>query len=163
MVDFPSKEWMEAYMEIINEDEDMPEAGSGWGTDFDGDFVFIVEELPLDEISTDDLPDALKEQLDEYVSDDTVFAYLGLEDGKCTGTDVLKSLDEKPHGFELSGPYENWKKLVRGELDVVQGMMGGDLELDGDMTQVMKYTKSAKLLGDLASQVPDTTFIDEEY
>ncbi len=163
LVDFPTEEWMEEYGNSINESDDYAEAGEGWGTDYDGSFVFIVEDLPLDDISTEDLPENIKKQLDEYVSDNTVYAYLGLKDGECTGTEVLKSIDDKEHGFELSGPYENWKKLIKGKLDVVKAMMGGDLDLDGDMSKIMKYTKAAKILGDLAGQVPDTEFLDEKY
>lgn len=163
MVYFSTKEWMNEYGKLINESDEYAEAGEGWGVDYNGDFVFIVEDFPIDDISIEDLPENIQEQVDEYVSDNIVYFYLGLKDGECTGTEVLESPDGKEHGFELSGSYENWKKLVKGELDVVEGMMGGDFELEGDMSKQMKYTKAANILGDLAGQVPDTEFLDEKY
>ncbi len=199
MVLFPSLDWLKEYEKALDEDEELDEVGEGWGVDFNGDFIFEISDLPLDEVSPKDLPDELTEDISdnlleqmgdmslaevmENLSDEmleglpkkmreltklmkeygivesrTIYSFIGLENGKCTGTDIVQSLDAKDHGFVLSGSYENWKKLVKGELDAIQGVMRGDLELDGEMQQVMKYTNATKRMADIANNV-ETEFM----
>lgn len=93
------------------------------------------------------LPDIHKDllaEVEENVSDDgTVYAFIGLEDGRCTGVAVLDDPDEREHGMRLYGPYESWKELMTGDLSIVQAIMGGKLELDGDMNKVLQYTNAS--------------------
>ena len=163
MTVFPSKDWLEKYEKAINESEEYEEAGEGWGVDHDGDFLFIIEDFPIKEISSEELPDSIKDQIDEYLSDGTFYTYVGLKDGNCTGTALLQDPNEKKHGFELRGPYQNWKKLVKGDIGAVRAILSNDLKLDGDMSKIMTYTRAAKVLGNLAKEVPKTVFLDEEY
>lgn len=199
MVLFPTLDWVEAYQKALNEDEELDEAGEGWGVDFNGDFIFEITDLPMDQVTPNELPDSLTEgitdslleqiddmsvaQLVENLSEDmvedlpdqmkelielmkeydiveskTIYAFIGLKNGGCTDTDIVQGLDSKEHGFVLTGSYENWKKLVKGELDAIQGVMRGDLEVDGQMQQIMKYTKATQRMTNIASEL-DTEFM----
>ncbi|WP_247007981.1 SCP2 sterol-binding domain-containing protein [Halorientalis litorea] len=103
------------------------------------------------------MPDVLKElmdQLEENVTDDAnVYAWIGLEDGGCYETDTLLSLDERDKGFILSADYEQWVALVTGELDVVEGIMSGELELKGDMQKILQYSDAAIKMTDVAADL----------
>lgn len=199
MVLFPTLDWMKEYQKALNEDEDLDEVGEGWGVDWNGDFIFEITDLPIDQVTPKDLPSELTEgvsddlldqmgdmSLDEVIenlSDEMmealpeqmgelielmkeydiaktgkIYAFVGLENGGCTGTDIVGGLEEKDHGFVLTGSYDNWKKLVKGELDAVQGVMRGDLELDGEMQKVMKFTKATQRMTTIASEI-ETEFI----
>lgn len=92
------------------------------------------------------------EQLEENLAGETtIYSWLDLHDGDCREVAVLDSLDEREHGFVLSGDYEVWKGLVEGEKDVINLIMGGQMELDGDMQKILQYSDSAVALTEVAA------------
>lgn len=112
----------------------------------------LREELP-------ELLEELLEQLDENLTEDrTVYAWLDLHDGGCREVDVLEGRSERDHGFVLAGEYEQWQRLVTGDGNVVNMIMSGEIELDGDMQKLMQYTGAATDQVDIASDL-DTRFI----
>jgi putative sterol carrier protein len=164
---FPSQAWFAEYEDQINNDGEYAEVSEGWGTDFNGDFVFKMTEMPIDEMNTDEMPEYLQEELDQYVEEDggdgyVGHAFLGLEDGKCTGARLIEDPDEVDEGFLLSATTDNWKALLKQEMGVIDGLMGGDFELDGDMQKILQYSDAAVRLTDLAGN-PDHEFADEKY
>lgn len=54
------------------------------------------------------------------------------------------------------------KALLRQEIGVIDGLMGGDFELDGDMQKVLQYSDAAVRLTELAADI-DAEFVDERY
>lgn len=135
---FPSIDWFEELKERLNDNETYAEQAAGYGVDFDGDYVFTIE-----------AGDGLTE---------TVHYYVGLEDGECTGVREVDSPDAVDTGFQLSGEYDSWKSVVRGEMGAVEGIMGGDLELDGDMNTLLKYQDAATTFVDTCSEI-ETEFV----
>ncbi|MFC4438609.1 MULTISPECIES: SCP2 sterol-binding domain-containing protein [Natrialbaceae] len=224
---FPTEPWLEEYRAAINESDEYAESSAGWGVDFDGSFIFQIEDVPIetstltdlppeiadatdDELSalSDDriealledappavrervedregshqdrlaaellettmaelpdriwpelraeLPDLLDEliaQLEENMADDgTIYAYLDLYDGDCRTIATITDLDEREYGFRLAGEYEKWTKLVRGEGDVINMLMSGELELDGDMQKILQYSDAAVDLAEISADV----------
>lgn len=163
---FPSQKWFAIYEERINENEEYAEKASDWGTDFNGDFIFEMRDMPIDEIDTEAMPEDLREDLERYVNEENGsyvgYGYLGLEGGKCTGAELIEDTDEVDVGFVLSADSDTWKQLMRGEIGVVDGMMSGQFDIDGDMQKVMQYSQSAVLLTDTAADI-DAKFADEEF
>lgn len=219
---WPTTAWMERYRAALNDSEDYGDAAAGWGVDFDGDYVFEITDVPVDDRSFGELPDelvgatataleglesnrfeavlagapdgladrvapagaprsALVAELEgtrlaalpdlvwpelrdvlpptvvgildeqaQVTDDGTVYAYLALEDGACHEVDSLQSPDEREHGMVLTGTYESWKKLTTGEGQVVGMIMGGELDLTGDMQKVLRYTDAATAMTDVA-------------
>lgn len=164
---FPSQAWFAEYEEKINEDEEYAEQSAGWGVDFNGHFIFEMTDMPIDEMDTEAMPEYLQEELDTYVKETDGKGYVGqafcgLEDGNCTGAYLIESEDEVDNGFLLSATTEKWKSLLRQEQGVIDGLMGGDFELDGDMQKVLQYSDAAVRLTELAGE-PDHEFADEKY
>jgi len=60
---FPSEQWLERYRENLNANERYAADSEGWGVDFDGDFLFVVQNLPLEETTVGDLPDDIVDPL----------------------------------------------------------------------------------------------------
>ena len=131
---FPSEEWIKAFKEELNKNKAYEEAAKDW----EGDFLFVIT------------PD---EELDrEYVF------YVDLYHGKCREACVLPNREARKAAFVFEGPYSNWKKLIRGEIDPIKGLLTRKFKLKGSMAKILRYTKAAAELVRTASKVP-TEFI----
>jgi len=131
---FPSEEWIKAFKEELNRNKEYEEAAKDW----EGDFLFVITP-------------------DEGLDKEYCF-YVDLYHGKCRDARVVASRDEVKTEFVYEGPYSNWKKLIRGEIDPIKGLLTRKFKLKGNMAKVMRYTKAAKLLVETASRVP-TEFV----
>lgn len=108
-------------------------------------FPALREEYPAD-------LENLLDQLEKYVRDDTIYAYIDLRDGKCRETTVLEDPRSRDPGFGLSGSYTHWKDLLEGA-DVMESIFSQDLELDGSTTTILPYNEAAEELGDTAGRL----------
>lgn len=135
---FPSEEWFDELKARLNANETYGDQAAGYGVDFDGDYIFTIE-----------AGDGLTE---------TVHYYVGLEDGDCTGVRAVDSPDAVSTGFQLTGDYASWKQIVRGEMGAIEGIMGGDLELDGDMNTLLKYQDAATTFVNTCAEI-ETEFV----
>ena len=102
----------------------------------------------------------VKDFFKEYLKGKTLYIFMALKDGKCTGARFVKEPSEVEAGFALSAKYEVWKEILSGKGDPMKAIMQGKMKLAGDMMKVMKYTKGATLLGQLTAKVP-VEFFDE--
>lgn len=161
-VPFPSQAWFDEYKDAINNDEEYAEAAADWGVGFDGDFLFITEGMPIDDIDMDALPEDLREEMDQYVDGDTGYTLVALEGGKCTDARLIEDPDDVEAGFILRADYGVWKDLLRGNIGAIDGMMSGKFELEGDMNKVMQYSQAAAQLTDISASI-DCYFVDEKY
>ncbi len=143
-----SEEWSKAYVKALNANTDYRAAASWW----DGDFIFVIE--PSGNL------------------DHEIKMFIGLYKGDCTGAKLLKEgegYDILPPGtppkplkegekvaaeFVFAGKYDNWVKVLKKELDPIQGLMAGKFKLVGNMAKVMRATKAAQ------EMVNSTTKID---
>ncbi|MWG35962.1 sterol carrier protein [Halomarina oriensis] len=130
---FPSEEWMAAWRETVNADEEYGEKAAEWGVDFDGDMVFYLA-------------------ADDRLPEDRLF-FVELEGGTVHDTYEIGSLDEVAHGFVFRGIYSDWVRLTQGAVGAIDGLMTGTFELDGDMQRVLQFSDAAARLVDLAAAV----------
>ena len=162
MVLYPSKEWLEEYRKMLNQSKEYKEAGKGWGVGWNGDFIFQIENIPIDKISVEDLTADQAKELKEYIINGTSYSYIQLKDGECKGARPLKDPKEVEVGFIMKGPYENWKKLTKGEIDATRALLTRQFKLEGNMAKVMQYTRAATIMTNISSSIK-TEFIDEVY
>lgn len=139
MLRFPSAEWLDAYAEQINASATYQEAAATW----EGDLAYVFQAEPDKGVPAD------------------VWAWMDLHHGKCRGVrfDVPPAEGEQAK-FIIRAPYTRWKEVMRGELDPIKGMMTGKLKLKGNLPTLVRYTRAAKVLVELAGTVP-TEFVDE--
>ena len=136
---FPSKEWLDQYVERINESAEYREAAATW----EGDVSYVFEPEP-----------------DKGVPEE-VWSWLDLWHGECRESRFGVSPEEGAKAkFIISAPYSRWKEVIKKELDPVKGMMQGKLKLKGDLPTIVRYVKAANELVNLAQTVP-TEFADE--
>jgi len=127
---FPSDEWIKALSSKLNESEAYERSAKDW----EGDFLFIVE------------PD------DAY--DGTAYLFLGLYHGKSPDAAMVESEEEREAEYVLRAPFSNWRKVIEGELEPIQGMMTRKLKLAGNMMKIMRYPKAAKEIVSCCALVP---------
>lgn len=191
---FPSQAWLEAYGRRLNESDRFGRAARRWGKRFNGDVIFEMRNLPIDERTVADLPpavraeigdgllaahadrpladlpslepderdqlppelDALVEQLDDLVVDGTVYAYLGLERGRCTGVDALASRRERDVGYVIAGEFDYWKRMIDGRLNTVTAITSGRLSVRGRRFRLLRYRSALRELSRASAEVETT-------
>jgi putative sterol carrier protein len=132
---FPSKEWIEKFMEIVNDSPAYKEAAKTW----EGDFLFVIEA--------------------DEVLDSQVVCYLDLWHGVCRSVNHFEDGEELPETeFEYAGSYSNWLKVINGEIDPIKGILTGKMKLKGNKGKVMRAAKAAMELVKSAQKV-ETEFL----
>lgn len=132
---FLTREWIEAYMDVLNNSLDYKEAAKEW----EGDFLFVIE--PDDKLT------------------EKIIYYLDLWHGDCRSVDFFKEGDKLPETeFQYIGKYSDWLKVINGELDPIKGILTRQFKLVGNKAKVMRATKAAKELVNSAQKV-DTVFL----
>ena len=117
---FPSDEWVKELSNKLNESETYEQSAKDW----EGDIIFVVE------------PD------EEF--DNMAYLFLGLYHGKSPDAAMIGSEDEREAEFVLSAPFSNWRKVIEGELDPIQGMMTRKLKVKGNLIKITRYVRAAQ-------------------
>jgi putative sterol carrier protein len=118
---YPSQEWCDAWKNALNNDPVVAESGKNWGVAFNGSWVFQME------------PGSGLEK--------TSYIYLETTAGKCTEAIMLDDPSVKNPGFYAIGPYSEYKPVVKGEKDFIEGVVRGIFKLKGDMSKVMRNAR----------------------
>ena len=140
MPEFPSREWLDVYMQKINESAAYRKAAETW----EGDVAFVCGPEP-----------------DKGVPQE-VWLWLDLWHGECRSARYAISPDDGERSkFIIRAPYTRWKEVIRKELDPIKGMMQGKLKVRGDVPTIVRYVNAANELVNLAASVP-TEFADEK-
>lgn len=111
---FPSENWFVALKEKLNSDERYAQIASKW----EGDMRFIIE-----------ANGALTE---------TMTAYIDLWHGACRDVFLENDPENRKPAFILKAPYENFARVIKGELDPMQALMTRKLSLTGNMAVLMR-------------------------
>lgn len=114
MAIFPTEEWVQTFVEKLNSDVQYAEIAQKW----EGDFYFIIE------------PD------DRMVKG--IVYYFDLWHGKCREGFVVEDISVRDPIFRLSAPYENFAKVVTGEMHPMQALMTRKLHVKGNLTMLMR-------------------------
>jgi putative sterol carrier protein len=114
MASFPTAEWITTLMEKLNADSRYGEIAHKW----EGDMLFVIE--PGGNLSQ------------------PVIYYLDLWHGKCREAYVVDDHRQISSVFILKGKYENYVRLLKGELDPMQAMLTRKLGVQGNMAIMMR-------------------------
>jgi putative sterol carrier protein len=111
---FPTHEWISLLVDKLNSDEQYAQIARNW----EGDMVVSV--IPGGSLS------------------EPIAYYLDLWHGRCRDAfEVVEELKVKP-ALSLSAPYENYIKLLKGNLDPIQALMTRKISLQGNFGLVMR-------------------------
>ena len=114
MAKFPSSDWVQAIKEKLNTDEKYAQIARNW----EGDMVFVIE------------PGGAVTQRTRW--------YFDLWHGKCRDVTVLGENEEKKATFTLHGPYENYVRLLKSEIDPMQALLTRKIGVQGNMAILMR-------------------------
>jgi putative sterol carrier protein len=114
MAVFPSSEWVTSLMEKLNTDAQYAQVAHNW----EGDMKFLIEP-----------GGALKERK---------MYYLDLWHGKCRAAYEIDSTNDRQAAFTLKAPYDNFVRVLKGELDPLQAMLTRKLGVQGNMMVMMR-------------------------
>ena len=114
MAIFPTSEWIAALKDKLNSDERYAQIAAKW----EGDMRFSIEPSGT-----------LKEP---------VLAYMDLWHGKCRDAFIETDPEARNPAFVLKAPYENFSKIVTGQLDPMQALMTRKLGVQGNMAVLMR-------------------------
>lgn len=140
MAIFPSKEWAEQAVRLLNEDPECAQAGKGWV----GDLGAVV--LPE--------PGKLAKPFT---------AYLVPKDGRIEKLKVLADpddLDEFEPAYLARATYSVWKALIQGTLDPVEAVLKRKIDVQGDLQPLMERLRYKGIADRVMAQL-QTTFADE--
>ncbi|MEW6442280.1 MAG: SCP2 sterol-binding domain-containing protein [bacterium] len=131
---YPSQQWAEALAKAINGNAQAQELGKNWGTDFNGSFLFeITPGSGLNE---------------------TQYFYLNLKGGKALEARMVQGRSDVTPGYLVTATYADWKPVVKGQKDFVEGIIKGIFKVDGDMSKIMKNAKFVRAVANSLSNVP---------
>ncbi len=138
MPKFPSAEWFDEMINLLDKNEEYKRVGAEW----EGDMILAVE-------------------AEEGKLDTPFYYYQKPHRGEMLENYPINSLDEKPDvAFVLNGPYSVWKSIINGEGDAMQLMMQGKIRVKGNMQQLLRYAKFQQIGLDALKGI-ESTFDDE--
>jgi putative sterol carrier protein len=126
----PSAEWDEALKTKLNANSAYTEAAVAW----EGAILLLI------------LPDRLN-PTGEGV-------YLDLRHGKCLKSRYLPDASNVESEFVFQASRENWRRLLRQELDPVRALLDGTFHVRGNLAKLMRFTRAAKELVETAAAIP---------
>ena len=114
MAQFPSDEWVKVLMEKLNTDERYAQVAHNW----EGDMAFQIE--PGGELT----------QAKQF--------YLDLWHGKCRDAFVIDGSRPVNPVFILKGTYDNYVRLLKGEMEPMQALLTRKIGVQGSMAVLMR-------------------------
>jgi putative sterol carrier protein len=115
MADFPSPEWSQALKDKINSDEKYSHIARNW----EGDLRCILEP--------------------SSTHADLLWMYIDLWHGKCRDAffETPDNKDRTP-AFTFKAPYDNFVRVLKGELAPMQALLTRKLSVQGNMAVLMR-------------------------
>jgi putative sterol carrier protein len=134
-LDFPSEGWVQAYKEAINANPEYAKAGKDWTH---GVVAMVVKAEPSVGIDHD------------------MAMWLDVHEGRCRDCKLLPaSQAETDAPFVVVASYDQWKQVIRKEIDPTKALMQGKLKLTkGHMPTMVKYVNASKQLVESTTRVP---------
>jgi putative sterol carrier protein len=127
---FPSAEWAADFRVRLNANEAYRESAKAW----EGDILLLVR--PADASAA--APGIL----------------LALAHGECSAATFHPDARPVASEFVYEGTIENWRRLIRREVDPVKAILDGTFKVRGNLAKMMRFTRAAKELVETASAVP---------
>lgn len=141
MATFPSKEWCEEAVRLVNADPERPLAARGWV----GDIGVIVDAEP-------------GKLARAFV------AHVVPRDSRIEKLRVLEEpddLDELEPAYLARAPYSVWKQLLQGSLDPVEAVLRRRIAVKGDMQQLIERLRFKGVADRVFAQLR-TEYLDEQ-
>ncbi len=131
-ITFLSEEWVQRFKGEVQNSPSYKEAAKTW----EGDMTLVVQADPQAGIEAD------------------VYLYMDLWHGDCRDMRLVSKEEGEKAQFVITGSYDRWKQVAKGELEPVKGMMQGKLKLKGDLPYIVRYVQAGKELINCTAKIP---------
>jgi putative sterol carrier protein len=135
---FPSPEWASAYRDAINA-SDYRHAAAAWTH---GPMALVIR----------------RGQAQALPGDQAI--WLDLERGQCRDARLTSVEEAQRAPFIFSADYARWKQVIHKELEPIRAIMQRKLDVQGQVSTIVRFVQAAKELVECAARVP-TQFPDE--
>jgi len=132
-VKFPSQEWADALRAALAANPEYREAAAAW----EGEILFRLAPPGADGPA----PGIL----------------LALAHGECTSAVFHADARTVASEFVYEGSPENWRRLIRGEIDPVRSIMDGTFKMRGNLLKASRFLRASKALVETAAVIPAET------
>lgn len=133
---FPSQEWLDRYKEELNKGP-WKDSGKEW---IYGPVCLVIKK-------------------DGKTVKEDVYILLDINKGVCKDAKIVSREEGEKAPFVIYGDYQRWKQVIKGELEPIQGLAQGKLQLKGNLAIIVRFVKAAEDMVKSASRVP-TEFLD---
>jgi putative sterol carrier protein len=133
-----SPEWVSAYRNEVQTSPSYKKAAATW----EGDLTLVIQKDAKGSIPSD------------------LYLFMDLWHGDCRDIRLVSPEEGLKAKFVVTGGYDRWKQVIKGELEPIKGMMQGKLKLKGNLAYIVRYVAAAKELVSCTAKVP-TRFPDE--
>ena len=133
-----SEEWVKRFEEAVQNSQSYKVAAKSW----EGDIAIVVQADEKAKIESD------------------LYLYMDLWHGDCRAMRLVAREEGERAKFIITGAYDRWKQVAKGELEPIKGMMQGKLKLKGDLPYIVRYVQAAKEIVNAISTIP-AKFPDE--
>lgn len=131
--------WVATWADVLNSSEDYRNAAARW----EGEIVIVMRVDPAMGIT------------------EKMAVYVDLWHGECREARVASDDDLEAVPYIISASPENWRRILKGNLDPILALMGGKLLLKkSSLISMLPYVKAAKELVVAAARV-ETEFHEE--
>ncbi len=137
-ITFLSEEWVQRFKEEVQNSPSYKEAAKTW----EGDMTLVIQADPHVGIEAD------------------LHLYMDLWHGDCRDMRLVSKEEGEKAQFVITGSYDRWKQVAKGELEPIKGMMQGKLKLKGDLPYIVRYVQAGKELINCTAKIP-ARFPDE--
>jgi len=138
MAQFPGDNWLETLCNKLNTDEKYASTARNW----EGDMVFKIE------------PDGpLKEP---------IIYYLDLWHGKCRDAYIIEDFSQKDPALLMGAPYTTLVELLKGNLEVIQALLGRKISVKGNMSLLMRNVPTVLEFVRCCRDVTDNFIVDND-
>ena len=134
---FPSTEWLQALKEKLNSDEKYAQTAKNW----EGEIVFLI--IPGGPIK------------------EPMIFFTDLWHGKCRDAFIVEDeaqLKELSPAYVLTTSYQNFIRVLKGQLDPMQAMITRKLKVQGSMGYMMRNVPTVLEFVRCAKEI-DTEFL----
>jgi putative sterol carrier protein len=133
-----SPDWLAAFKKEVQGSPTYKKSAESW----EGDITLVIQKDDKGAIPSD------------------LYLFMDLWHGDCRDIRLVPAEEGQKARFVITGGYERWKQVIKGELEPIKGMMQGKLKLKGNLPYIVRYVQAAKELVGCTSKVP-TRFPDE--
>lgn len=132
--EFPSPEWVAAYADAINANDEYKRVGKDWTF---GVVAMVVKADPALGILEDQA------------------MLLDVHQGTCRGAKLVPLAEADSAPFVVVAPYAQWKAVIQREIDPTKALMQGKLKLTkGHMPTMVRFVNASKALVESTSRIP---------